>query len=560
VFEGHAAKVNAAAISPSGEYVASADATGNVKIWSLTASGHPVKKEHLGLPGGVEDIAWSADGTWIAVVGHGKDKARVFTWESGTNMCAVKTMAKRCLAVAMSPSAPPRALYGGEDSMLLWYSGKPMKLDATINDHTNFINAVAFAPDGSKAVSTGSDKTFLILDGATGAVKHTVKAIHKGAVYAADFNADGSRLVTSSSDKSVKVWDFSGEEPKAMKEYVLGKDLPHMQNGVVWPRPDTIVSVGLGGTMHVFAPDSDASEPKQSFDGHSDMMCTFAHDGGSDVFVSGDSSGGVCLWSHAGGDGFVATRVGGAVGPHKSKISTVAIHGDRFVSGGFDDMLRFGTVSSREYLAEVAVGAQPKSVKLVPTNPDVAVVATSKFVKSFSASGAEICAITTTWEGTSVDVSADGTLAFVGGSDGKVRSFTIDAKGGLSLKGTTGDALRSAVASIAVSPDGKHVAVGDAAKEIAVFDADTLSDIVRSKWTAHTSRVASLAWHPSGATLASVGTDRHLFIWTVSESFPVHRFNLAAASPAHSVAWAASGDGVWIGSINGLVAKFPVPA
>jgi WD40 repeat protein len=395
-----------------------------------------------------------------------------------------------------------------------------------------------------------------VRDAATGDVLCTTKASHKGSVYSIAFSPDGSRIATSSADKTVKVWDLAadGSALTVASTIVVGKAMPDMQNGMVWAGDASIISASLCGNLSVSAP-TDAA-PTRTMEGPGGTVTMMRSDGG--VFLTGDRSGAACLWTRKdGAAGFEAARATGD--GHSKVVSCGDIRSGRFVTGGFDDKLRFGDVASGAYSAVATVGAQPKSVVLVPTKPNVAVVATSKFTKSFDTdSGAELSCIDAKWEGKAVAASPDGSAVFVGGGDGHVRSYNVDAAGVLTEAAVTASPLKSAVASLAVSPDGAHVAVGDAAKELVVLQAASLGFAIKDKWTAHTSRIASLAWNSSGSALASTGVDRHVFIWALSESFPVKRHNLAVSTPAHSICWEEGDAAVWVSSSNGVTKRIEI--
>lgn len=74
IYSEHMYAATVARFSPNGEWVASADVSGSVRIWAAHTLGcdHVLKVEHKPLSGTVDDMAWSADNQRIAVCGDGK--------------------------------------------------------------------------------------------------------------------------------------------------------------------------------------------------------------------------------------------------------------------------------------------------------------------------------------------------------------------------------------------------------------------------------------------------------------------------------------------------------
>lgn len=71
VYGEHSYNVTVARFSPNGEWVASGDVSGTVRIWGRGPE-HPLKFEIKALSGRVDDLDWSADGQRILVCGDAK--------------------------------------------------------------------------------------------------------------------------------------------------------------------------------------------------------------------------------------------------------------------------------------------------------------------------------------------------------------------------------------------------------------------------------------------------------------------------------------------------------
>ncbi|MEV3925865.1 WD40 repeat domain-containing protein, partial [Actinomadura coerulea] len=75
-----------------------------------------------------------------------------------------------------------------------------------LTGHIRSVNAVAFSPDGSRALTGSNDSTARIWDTATGRELLQLTG-HIRSVNAVAFSPDGSRALTASDDGMLQVWD-----------------------------------------------------------------------------------------------------------------------------------------------------------------------------------------------------------------------------------------------------------------------------------------------------------------------------------------------------------------
>lgn len=93
--------------------------------------------------------------------------------------------------------------------------------------------------------------------------------------------------------------------------------------------------------------------------------------------------------------------------------------------------------------------------------------------------------------------------------------------------------LRSPVRSIAISPDGKRLASGNADATIKVFELASGREIL--SWKGHQDKVLSIAFSPDGRLLASGGSDGATHIWEastgrLSRSLETYNFGVSAVT------------------------------
>ena len=98
-YSGHTKETTAAKISPSGNYVASADVSGTVRVWDLVGEDQILKSEVKPLSR-INALAWDGESKRIVVGGHGGDRfAHAFMMDSGSS---VGELVGQCIFFAMS--------------------------------------------------------------------------------------------------------------------------------------------------------------------------------------------------------------------------------------------------------------------------------------------------------------------------------------------------------------------------------------------------------------------------------------------------------------------------
>ena len=224
-YDGHQYPTTVARVSPNGEWVASGDASGVVRIWGLNDD-QTLKAEHRVLTGAVDDIQWSADGQRVVACGDGRGGAfaRAFLWDSGSSVGDISGATKRVVSVAFRPTRPFKIVAASEDFTVGFFEGPPFTFAGTKHKHGNFANCSRYSDDGKLFASVGSDGVGVVYDGATGAPlallpnsggvpkesdqKEDSRG-HAGSVYACAWSPDGRVLLTVGADKTAKVWDVT---------------------------------------------------------------------------------------------------------------------------------------------------------------------------------------------------------------------------------------------------------------------------------------------------------------------------------------------------------------
>jgi hypothetical protein len=196
-----------AVFSPDGNYLATGNRSGVVKVWNWTEG---IPYAHLrGHKGTIHALAYSADGTRLASAGS---QGVVKVWN----------------------------LKKGEWEIS---GGPPPALELAL--HTGAVYAVAFSPDGTKIASSGWDGSVRIWDAVKGTQMHRIAA-HEGDVWSVAFGGN-NRIASAGSDGYVRVWDVDTE--KEVWSYRTGRAVHVVRFGA---DGTTLAAGGRDGTVRVW--------------------------------------------------------------------------------------------------------------------------------------------------------------------------------------------------------------------------------------------------------------------------------------------------------------------
>jgi WD40 repeat protein len=536
VYRGHEGKTTVAKFSPNGNYIASGDEFGRLIVWSWDAANHRTKFESRLFAAGIFDLDWSPDNTKLSVVGDGGSGAMVkcVTADTGNNVGEMVGHNRRVTSCVFKPSRPFRIMTAGEDNKVGYYQGPPFKLDKT-HDFSSFVMSVRMSADGSKAASVGADRTIQFYDPATGDKTTAINAAHEGTIYECAFSPDGTKLLTGGADKVAKVWDIGSGNCETT--FTFGGGMGDQQNSVLWPRADLMLSVSLGGNINVLDT-SNPSTPKQIIQGFQSLPTDFKHVNGT--VAMGDSDGVVCLFDLASGAvskvaGQDASSIQGAV--HTTQITGVTVVGGNIVSVAMDKTLTLSSVADKKAVETVELPTWPVAVVSSEATAVVAVLH-KKSVSFFIGSALVGTADFAFDEAKCITMKKDGTQMAVGTTKNATHVYDITVNGSaVTVAESKKIDARNPVTSLAYSPTGDLLAIGDKGHMIEVHDTASWDCKIKSKWCFHTSFISCMEWSADGAHLLSGGSDDCIFVWDLSKPMKKKQIRFAHGGGVFGVTW-----------------------
>jgi len=289
--------ITALAFSPDGSLLATSGLR-EIILWN-TADGKMVRR----IPNMTQRtfaLAWHPDGKLIFAGGGipGElGEVRAFT-PAGKLRAVLHRAADVVLDVQLDANAthPARLAVGDADNLITLYDPAEFSVLRQIDNHSDWVMALAFSPDGKHLASASRDQTAKIFELKSGEAISTYGG-HKTPVQGVAFRGDGKAVFSTDRAGAIHVWkaglaDIEGKRfgaEKISQISNLGHDVFKLHR-----RGNQLLSHGSDGRARLFQADNRKA------------IRAFAHEGGwlmsaawhvkTSRLATGAHDGSVCIW------------------------------------------------------------------------------------------------------------------------------------------------------------------------------------------------------------------------------------------------------------------------
>jgi WD40 repeat protein/transcriptional regulator with XRE-family HTH domain len=559
VAAGAAGGVTPVALSPDGHMMASGGGpqprgdNNTVELWAVADPAHPSPLGQLSASdnGGTDSVAFSPDGHVLAVgslaVSPGLPYAsEIQLWDIadptrpnllGELHIGAAGTGTSVNSVAFTRDGHTLASGDSDGTVWLWNIADPAhpRLRGPIPaSGTASVQSVAFSPDGHTLASGSLDGTVRLWDLGDAAHPKPLSPIRTGgAVNSVAFSPDGHVLASGSLDGTIKLWNVTDPAQPSPLGQPLAGGTGAVYSVAFSPDGRTLASGNSDGIIRLW------NIPQTVLTGSTGASGSVAFSPDGHTLASASTDGSIQLWDVA--DPARPQPLGQPLTSSTAAVDSVAFSpdGHTLASGSLDGTIRLWSVADPTHhsaLGTILTGASVLSVAFSPRGHTLGVGSLDDAVRLWDVAdpahprlrgpiltgGGGTAAAPTTGI-SSVAFSPDGNMLAIGDLDSTVKLLDVaDPAHPLQL----GLALTGApVYSLAFNPQGNILAVGHNDGTIQLRDVADPASLreLGQPLTGSTVAVDSVAFSPDGHTLASGSDDGTVRLWNLNVQSAINR-------------------------------------
>lgn len=513
-----------------------------------------------------DKFTYSHDGSTIASVSRTGVEDVVHLWDVATGE------RKTTLTGHKIPLAEVVAFSLDGDTIAVgaWYQDKGLRLwnaqtgqyKTTLTGNTSLIRCIVYSPDGNMIIAGCQDGTICLWNARTG--KHiTTLTGHINAVSSIDYSPDGNIIASAST--TVRLWEpATGEHIATLKaeKPLFSRKKNYFISVSYSPDGDMIAAGSINGELHIW--DARTGKHQTVFKAHTRYINSLEYSPNTNIIVTGSKmEGTVKLWNavtyetetvlteHFSITHFAYSADGNTITTNNHKPDfrlwdAQTFQEKKIIAYKNDKHKQYGMFTPVSYSPDGETIAMAVLREFEDGVVVIRDIRTGKINKKLRHSNLLLLLINTYYT-SSITYSPDGKLIATGGGfydkdKGKVYLWHAQ-KGNYKIihKG------HSFVHSLAFSPDGRTITIGDSAGKCKVMDVITGES--KTTLTGHRGGVYSVVYSPNGNTIATGSVDKTIRLWDVKtgellKTLTGHKryISCIAFSPTGSTIASASAD------------------
>ena len=501
--------------------------------------------------GSIKDIEYAPDGTRLAVA----TSIGVWLYDTSTDteINFLSNVPDYVQAIAFSPDGSTLASSGyfPSDVIRLWDTDTG-KLRGTLEGYGEIL-ALAFSPDGTTLASSEGvpDHPIRLWNVAEQRLHYTLFG-HTGWTYALSFSPDGKTLVSGSKDSTVRLWDVHTGKLK----HLLEEHRDDVNDVIFSPDGEMLASGSCDGTIQLWdvriGELSAILEQNTQFPMEIEAIA-FSPDS---TTLASAIAGQIWLWDTS------TRQVMRILERHTADVTAIAFSPDgrTIASAGWDWTLRLWDTSTGKL--RKTIGEHTSSANTVAFSPNgkTIISASRGLIHLWDTKGG----LLRLWYArtgehiehfidhidyvSTVVFSPDGKLIASGGFDSRLRLW--DANTGNHIL-----TLRGGGPAVAFSPDGELIAnqYRGSRNNVTIGLWDVHTGELRHVLSKHHSPLTCMIFSPDGKTLASGSQDSEIILWDIPTLQSRQSLTTQHTGPVYSIAFSPDGKTLASGSDDGTL-------
>lgn len=316
----HRGAIRHVAVSPNGQYIATASNDKTAKIWSVSGQLIADLAQHT-KP--VLCVAFSPDSK-LLVTASEDETAMVWSVSSGQMLAKLQGHNDDVRSVLFSPDGKKILTASFDQTAKLWaISGSLIK---TLEGHSNAIDQAIFSPSGKEILTASWDHTCKLWNVATGKELLSLSQ-HQDKINSIAFDPKGKAMLTASEDGEAVLWDMAGNILTAFSLHNGGVKTAYFS-----PSGKEVLTSSDDKTAMIWSRDG---QPIKRLSGHAFGLVTASYAPNGHYIFTASTDNILRLWYK---DGTLLYEYKG----HTDQISTATFspNSQYMISGGYDQAAR----------------------------------------------------------------------------------------------------------------------------------------------------------------------------------------------------------------------------